>query len=91
MYYFYIAKNKHQKLYVGSTSNLTNRLKRHNLGYGAKYTSVLKSYDIVYSEKFLTLQESRSREAQIKKWSRKKKLALIENKLDNLVQYSKSK
>ena len=91
MYYCYIIENDHNRLYVGSTRDVGARLKRHNSGHGAKYTAYRPNYRLVYSEAFESLTQARAREAQIKKWSRVKKLALVDGRLHDLVKYSKSK
>ena len=40
-----------KKTYVGYTNNISQRLKKHNLGFGAKSTRGLK-WKIVYKKKF---------------------------------------
>lgn len=77
MYFLYIIKNSKNHLYIGTTYNLQNRIKRHNQGDGAKFTKRNKNFKLVYSEKFLTLLEARRREKQIKGWRREKKENLI--------------
>ena len=57
-YYVYLIKTE-KKInnkfisYVGYTNNLKNRLKKHNLGKGAKFTRG-KKWILVYYEKFDT-------------------------------------
>ena len=50
----------------------------HNEGKGAKYTRGRGPVELVYLEEFETKQEAMSREAKIKRLSRKEKLLLIE-------------
>lgn len=67
MYTTYILKSlKDQKYYIGSTSNLSNRLQRHNKGlvYSTKTRIPLA---VVHKEIFGTLSEARKREIEIKK------------------------
>lgn len=68
-------------MYIGTTYNLQRRLQRHNQGDGAEFTKRNKNFNLVYSEKFLTLLQARRREKQIKGWRREKK--------DNLIKFGK--
>ena len=77
MFYFYIFKCKDDTLYCGSTNNLNNREKSHNTTGGARYTKIHGGGKMVYSEKFRTPGKALSREAEVKKWQRIKKLNLI--------------
>ena len=52
--------------YVGHTGNLKKRLNLHNKGKGAKFTRG-RQWKIIYSEKFDTKNEAKSREYYIKK------------------------
>ena len=84
-YYLYIAKNSQKQLYIGQTSNLKRRIKRHNSKNGGKYTSdYFGDFKIVYYEAYTTRKEAMRRELQIKKWSRAKKEALIQGDLKRL-------
>ncbi len=46
-------------MYVGSTSNIEERIERHNLGTGAEYTKRNKGFKLVYKQSFDTLLEAR--------------------------------
>lgn len=74
----YILKCNDDSLYTGWTNDITHRLKMHNEGKGAKYTRGRGPVKLVYLEEFETKQEAMSREAKIKRLSRKEKLLLIE-------------
>lgn len=77
-YYTYILKCADNTLYVGATNDLEKRLHQHNNAKnGAHYTKIRRPVTLVYSEMFTTLAESRKREAEIKRWSRKEKLELV--------------
>ncbi len=79
-YFVYVLSCSDSSLYVGSTSNLENRFFAHNhLKRGAHYTKIRRPVTLEYSEKFATLKEARKREAEIKRWTRVKKLDLIKN------------
>ncbi len=80
-HYVYILKCSDDSLYVGSTNNLERRFLQHNESKcGAHYTKIRRPVELVYSEEFKTLKESRHYEAKIKRWCREKKLNLIKNK-----------
>lgn len=74
----YILKCNDNSLYTGWTNDITRRLKMHNEGKGAKYTRGRGPVELVYLEEFETKQEAMSREAKIKRLTRKEKLLLIE-------------
>ena len=74
----YILKCNDNSLYTGWTNDITHRLKMLNEGKGAKYTRGRGPVELVYLEEFETKQEAMSREAKIKRLTRKEKLLLIE-------------
>lgn len=79
MYYFYIVRCSDNSLYCGQTNNLETRIIEHNSPTirGAKYTRARKPVKLVYSEKYKTLREAMKREWQVKKWTKAKKEALV--------------
>ena len=58
--------NKKSVTYVGYTNNLSNRIKLHNSGKGAKFTRGRK-WKLIYKEKYNTKNQAISREYYIKK------------------------
>ena len=64
-------------LYTGWTNDLKKRLKSHAAGKGGKYTRARLPVQLVYTERFETEHEARSREWHIKRLTRAQKLALI--------------
>ena len=77
----YILECADKTLYVGSTNDLEKRLHQHNNAKcGAHYTKIRRPVFLKYSENFETLKEARAREAEIKGWTRVKKLNLINKK-----------
>lgn len=78
-YHVYILRTSSNTLYIGQTNNLEKRTDEHKnkTPKAAKYTKYFKSIKLVYSEKFKTRSEAMQREAELKKWSKKKKEALI--------------
>ena len=77
MYTLYILRGPKNHLYIGITSDLEKRIKRHESGDGAEFTKRNKAFELVYQEQYHTLIEARRREAQIKRWRRQKKENLI--------------
>lgn len=81
MFYIYILECADKTLYVGSTNDLKRRLKQHNESKsGAHYTKIRRPVTMVYSEKIGSVGEALKREAEIKRWKRAEKLALINKK-----------
>ena len=77
-HFVYILLTERNTLYCGYTDNVEKRFKNHIEGKGAKYTRGRGPVELVYLEEFETKQEAMSREAKIKRLSRKEKLLLIE-------------
>jgi putative endonuclease len=68
MYFAYILKSeKHGRYYIGSCSDIYDRLKRHNGGRN-KATKNGIPWILVYKETFLTRSEAYKREFQIKSY-----------------------
>ncbi len=77
-HFVYILECADGTLYVGYTNNIERRLIQHNSSkQGAHYTKTRRPVKLRYSELFSTRGAALSRESEIKKWSRKKKLQLI--------------
>ena len=77
MYFLYILKCKDGSLYTGITTDVKRRIKEHKTGIGGRYTRAKGAIGIVYTEEYRDRSEASKREAEIKGWSRKKKLNLI--------------
>ncbi|MDO8522429.1 MAG: GIY-YIG nuclease family protein [bacterium] len=74
----YILECADKTLYVGCTNNLEKRLREHNgAKSGAHYTKIRRPVILKHSEKFRTLAKARAREAEIKSWTRERKLAYL--------------
>lgn len=81
MFYLYILRNQHNRLYIGQTQNVEQRMKDHQTNHGAKFIKDYGKFSLVYTEEFKTRFEAMQREKQLKKWTRAKKEALIANNL----------
>ena len=70
-FYVYILKSlKDGSYYVGSTSNLENRLKRHNEGRVIS-TKSKRFWKLVYSEEHPTRSSAAKRESELKSHKRR--------------------
>ena len=64
-------------LYVGRTTDLHRRFAQHRAGTGARYTRAFRPTAIVWSESGHDAHTSARREAQLKRLTRRQKLALV--------------
>ena len=75
-YYVYLLLAKSKKThisYVGYTSNLINRLKKHNSSNGAKFTKGRK-WKVIYSKKYNNKSTALKEEYKLKKDYKKRKI-----------------
>lgn len=80
-YYVYILTNWNNKvLYIGVTNNLTRRLSEHENKTNEVFTQKYNVNKLVYYEYTTDIITAITREKQLKGWTRKKKVWLIENK-----------
>jgi tRNA/rRNA methyltransferase len=77
MSFTYILRCADDTLYVGHTEDLASREETHNEGRGAVYTATRRPVRMVYAEQHPSTASATAREHQLKRWSRKKKEALI--------------
>ena len=85
----YILECVDGSFYVGSTKNLSLRFIEHMTGEGANYTARRLPVKLVYCEYFKRIDHAFEREKQVQGWSRNKKIALIEGRLNDLPRFSK--
>jgi len=78
MWFTYILLCSDGSYYTGSTNDVEARFKEHLAGKGARYTKSHKPVKIIYKEKFVTKSEALKREAEIKKWPKKRKERLVQ-------------
>ncbi len=74
---FYILHLKSGVLYPGATTNLEQRWRDHQSGQACRTTKIDPPVKLVFQEEFPTFSDARRREAQIKRWSARKKEALV--------------
>jgi putative endonuclease len=75
-HFAYMLMCRDGSIYVGQTDDVDRRLVEHNTGKGATWTARRRPVQLLYHESFATDAEAISREAQWKRWSKAKKLAL---------------
>lgn len=74
----YIIQAKSGKLYTGITTDLERRLEEHRKSKkGARFFHFSSAENVVFSEGHKNRSKATKREIEIKKMSRKQKLALI--------------
>jgi putative endonuclease len=74
----YILASRSGVLYTGVASHLDRRFMQHLLKRSDGFTKKYNVTRLVYVEKFGDIRNAIAREKQIKRWVRKKKIALIE-------------
>ena len=77
--YILFSKSKN-KYYIGSTSNIQDRIIKHNSNHKG-FTGKMNDWEIVYLEEFDSIQKARIREKQIKNW---KSRIMIENLINKV-------
>jgi putative endonuclease len=77
-YYVYIMASKSRVIYVGITGSLMSRALQHKALEVEGFTKRYNVTRLVYYEVFQYVNNAISRETEIKKWRREKKVALIE-------------
>lgn len=90
--YVYILKCSDDSYYTGVTSNLSQRIFQHEIGfYPECYTANRRPIELVYYCEFTDINIAIETEKKIKKWSRLKKEALINKEFEKLPNLAKKK
>ena len=77
MHFVYIVRCADGTLYTGYARDPNARVKVHNAGRGARYTSGRRPVQLMYSESFESVGDALRRERELKRRSRAQKEALI--------------
>jgi putative endonuclease len=92
VYYVYILKCSDKSYYTGITSNLEKRFFEHQEGkHVESYTYKRRPVKLVFYAEFTNVELAISTEKQLKKWSRVKKEALINNEFEKLPNLARKK
>lgn len=75
---YILASQRNGTLYIGVTSNLTQRIWQHREGLADGFTKQYKVKTLVWYEQHATMESAISKEKAMKKWNRAWKLGLIE-------------
>ena len=73
MYYVYVILGQNNKIYVGYTSDLRERMRSHN-AVENEYTKKFRPWGLVYYEAYFSLQDAKNRESKLKYRGRAKTL-----------------
>lgn len=84
MAWMYILICSDGSYYVGSTTNLDMRLRQHQEGKGAAYTRHRLPVRLAYAVGLPSTREAFAAEKKVQGWSRAKREALMEGRLDLL-------
>lgn len=78
-YFVYIMTSRSGVLYTGVTNDVIRRVQEHKTKKTGGFTAKYNIDRLVYCESTDSIESAIIREKQIKGWSRKKKIALIES------------
>ena len=80
-YYLYIiASKKNGTLYIGVTNDLVKRIYEHKQNAVNGFTKKYNVHTLVYYKVHRDIEETILKEKQMKKWNRKWKVRIIEEK-----------
>ena len=78
-YYVYIMANPWRTIYTGVTNDLSRRVYEHRSGEIPGFSARYGISSLVYYETTTSIESAIMREKQIKAWTRKKRISLIES------------
>src|SRR5438874_13440414 len=77
-FWVYIVTNRnHSVLYIGVTNRLSRRTWEHREGARVGFAAKYQCNRLIYYEHYRDIRQAIARESQLKKWSRAKKIGLI--------------
>ena len=74
--YIYLLLCADGTIYTGWTFDVVRRVETHQKGHGARYTCGRRPVTLIYHERKCSRGDAMRREAEIKRWSRARKLKL---------------
>lgn len=88
-YYIYILANKKRTvLYIGVTNSIERRYGEHVQATTQSFTARYHVHDLIYLEEYTDIYLALAREKQLKRWSRNKKIALIQMQNPDMLTYT---
>ena len=82
--FVYILKCSDDSFYTGVTNDVERRLYEHNTSTVRSYTINRKPLELVWASHAMDMQDAIVLEKQIKGWRREKKIALINERYEQL-------
>ena len=76
-WHVYILQCRDKSLYTGVTSDVLRRIREHSGSKGSKCLRGKLRVKLVHQETYPSRSEALKREAQIKRWPRARKVAMI--------------
>ena len=86
--YVYILQCADGSFYTGITNDVKRRLHEHNTSTQRSYVSTRKPIELMWASDELGIQDAIVLEKQIKGWRREKKVALINERFEELPELS---
>ncbi|MFY9940189.1 MAG: GIY-YIG nuclease family protein [Silvibacterium sp.] len=77
-YCTYIVASRSRTLYIGVTGDMFCRVLQHRAAEAPGFTSRYRAHRLVWFERYVSPSRAIAREKQLKRWTRAKKIALIE-------------
>lgn len=77
LYFVYLLECEDGSIYTGITTDVARRFVEHQNGIGSNFTRAKKAKRLLYDEEHPDRSSALKREAEIKKWSREKKITLV--------------
>jgi putative endonuclease len=84
MAYCYILRCADGTYYVGSTTDMAQRLSQHQEGLGAEYTRRRRPLELAWVGEFESIADAFRFEKRVQGWRRAKREALIDGRLGEL-------
>ena len=88
-FYIYILKCADNSYYTGHTDDIEKRLNEHYQGKSPCYTQKRRPIKLVFMQDFSSRYEALTAERKIKKWTRRKKEALMYQGWEGLLKLTK--
>jgi predicted GIY-YIG superfamily endonuclease len=88
-FWVYILRCGDGSYYTGQTDDLECRISQHHTGEFGGYTATRKPLELIFHQDFVTREEAREAETQIKGWSRRKKEALMRGDWESITRFAR--
>jgi len=90
-FYVYMLKCSDHSFYVGHTDNLAKRITEHQAGVVPCYTKKRLPVTLVWSQACASREDALAAEIKIKRWTHRKKEALINGNWQEISKLAKKK